>query len=74
MCVSIYGVWIGERFIGHLYKRLGTTINYSTTANLHNSQITTAPGKPFQPAVSSPAVPWQRSYLMSFQIAFSVSR
>jgi hypothetical protein len=34
-------------FIDHLYARLGTTSNYSVTANLHNSQITTAPGKPF---------------------------
>jgi hypothetical protein len=29
-------------FIGHL-----STSNYSTTANLHNTQITTAPAKPF---------------------------
>jgi hypothetical protein len=29
------------------YTRLGTTSNYSATANLHNSQITTAPAKPF---------------------------
>jgi hypothetical protein len=29
------------------YTRLGTTSNYSTIAELHNSQITTAPAKPF---------------------------
>jgi hypothetical protein len=28
-------------------QRLGTTSNYSATANLHNSQITTAPAKTF---------------------------
>jgi hypothetical protein len=51
-----YGLDIG--FIDHLYATLGTTSNYSANANLHNSQITTAPTKPsFQPAVSSTAVP-----------------
>jgi hypothetical protein len=34
-------------FIDHLYTRLGTTRNYSVTANLYNSQITTAPAKHF---------------------------
>jgi hypothetical protein len=34
-------------FIGHLYKRLGTTSNCSATDNLHISQITTAHAKPF---------------------------
>jgi hypothetical protein len=34
-------------FIDHLYTRLGTTSNYSATSYLHNSQITTAPAKPF---------------------------
>jgi hypothetical protein len=34
-------------FIDRLHTRLGTTGNYSATANLHNSQITTAPAKPF---------------------------
>jgi hypothetical protein len=36
-------------FIDHLYTRLGTTStrNYSTIANLHNPQITTAPSKSF---------------------------
>jgi hypothetical protein len=37
--------WIG--FIDHLYPRLGTTSNYGATAELHNSQITIAPAKPF---------------------------
>jgi hypothetical protein len=40
-----FGLDIG--FIDHLYTRLGTTSNYSATANLHNSQITSAPAKPF---------------------------
>jgi hypothetical protein len=35
------------RFIDHLYTRLGTTSNYSAITNLHNSQITTEPVKPF---------------------------
>jgi hypothetical protein len=34
-------------FIDHLYTRLETTSNYSATASLHNSQITTAPAKRF---------------------------
>jgi hypothetical protein len=29
------------------YTPLGTTSNYSASANLHNSQITAAPAKPF---------------------------
>jgi hypothetical protein len=33
-------------FIDHLYTLLGIISNYSATANLHNSQITTAPTKP----------------------------
>jgi hypothetical protein len=43
------GFWLVNGFIGHLYvyTRLGTTSNYSLTANLHNSQINTAPAKPF---------------------------
>jgi hypothetical protein len=32
-------------FIDHLYIRLGTTSNYSVTANLHNLQMTTAQAK-----------------------------
>jgi hypothetical protein len=51
------------------YVRLGTKSNYSATANLHSSQITTAPDKTFQPAVSSPAVPWQ--CLLTVEILFS---
>jgi hypothetical protein len=34
-------------FIDHLHIRLGTTSNYTATANLHNSQITTGPAKLF---------------------------
>jgi hypothetical protein len=47
-------------FIDHLYIRSVSTSNSSATANLHNSQITTAPSKLFQHAVSSSAFPWQR--------------
>jgi hypothetical protein len=54
-----WGFGLVIRFIGHLYTRLGTTSNYSATANLHNSQITTAPAKPFS-SLSSLSVPWQR--------------
>jgi hypothetical protein len=46
--VSIDGVWIGYWIIDHFYTPLGTTSNYSTTANLHNSQNTTTPGMPFK--------------------------
>jgi hypothetical protein len=35
------------QFIDHLYTRLVSTSNYSATANHHNSQIVTAPAKPF---------------------------
>jgi hypothetical protein len=52
-------VWIGE-WIDHLYTWFVSTRNYSTTADLHNSQITTAPIKPFSSLVSSPAVLWQQ--------------
>jgi hypothetical protein len=34
-------------FIDHFKTRLGTASNYSATANLHNSQITTASAEPF---------------------------
>jgi hypothetical protein len=43
--VTIHGVWIGG-FTDHLYTRLGTTSNYSATANLLNLQIITAHAKP----------------------------
>jgi hypothetical protein len=33
-------------FTDYLYARLGNISNYSATAHLHNSQITTAPAKP----------------------------
>jgi hypothetical protein len=57
--VTINGVWTGDS-IDHLHTRLANTSNYSATANLHKSQITTAPAKPFKPALSLPAGPWQR--------------
>jgi hypothetical protein len=34
-------------FIDHLYTQLGSMYNYNAIANLHNSQITIAPAKPF---------------------------
>jgi hypothetical protein len=42
---GVFGLDIG--FIAHLYTQLGTTGNYSATANLHNLQITTEPAKTF---------------------------
>jgi hypothetical protein len=39
--VTIDGVLISDS-IDNLHTRLGTTTNYSATANLNNSQITTA--------------------------------
>jgi hypothetical protein len=42
--------WID--LLTHLYTPLGTTRNYSATANLHNSQIITAHAKLLQPAMS----------------------
>jgi hypothetical protein len=46
MCVwFLDGVLIG--WIDLLTTRPGITSNYSATANLHNSQVTTAPTKPF---------------------------
>jgi hypothetical protein len=43
----VYILYPLHRFINHLYTRLGSTSNYNATANLHNSQIATAPAKPF---------------------------
>jgi hypothetical protein len=43
-------------FIDYVYTRPGPT---GATADLHSSQITTAPAELSQPSVSSPAVPWQ---------------
>jgi hypothetical protein len=40
------GFGLVNGFIDHLYTRLGITSNYSVTADLHNSQITTAPTRP----------------------------
>jgi hypothetical protein len=57
------GFWISE-WIDHLYTRLGSTSNYSATANPHNSPQ--HPLSLFQPAVSSLAVPWQRLLTVEF--------
>jgi hypothetical protein len=60
--VIIDGVWLGDSVywpFTHTHTRLVSKSNYNAIANLHNSQITTN-AKPFQPAVSSQAVPWQR--------------
>jgi hypothetical protein len=46
--VPINGVWIGEPIYWPLITtRFEITSNYSATANLHKSKITTAPDKPF---------------------------
>jgi hypothetical protein len=42
------GYGLDIEFIGHLYTPLDTTGNYSVTAYLYNSQITTAPAKSFR--------------------------
>jgi hypothetical protein len=47
MCDYRGGFGVDIAFIDHLYTRLGTTSNYSAAANLHSSQITRAPAKPF---------------------------
>jgi hypothetical protein len=47
MCDYRGGFGLDIQSIDRLYTQLGTTSNYSATANLHNSQITTAPVKPF---------------------------
>jgi hypothetical protein len=39
------GFGLEDGFTDHLYIRLGNTSNYRATANLQNSQITTAPAK-----------------------------
>jgi hypothetical protein len=41
------GFGLVNGFIDHLYTWLRTTSIYCATTNLHNSQITTAPAKPF---------------------------
>jgi hypothetical protein len=46
-CDSLRGPGLDIGCIHHLYTRPGTTSNHSATANLHNSQMTTAPAKPF---------------------------
>jgi hypothetical protein len=43
---GVFGLVIG--FIDHLYTRLLITSNYSAIADLHSSNITTAPAKPFR--------------------------
>jgi hypothetical protein len=50
-----FGLQIG--FIDHFNTRLVTTLNYSTIADVHSLQITTAHAKSFQ-SVSSPVVSW----------------
>jgi hypothetical protein len=54
------GFELDIRFTDHLYTRIVSTSNYSATANLHSSQITTATAESFPAHMSSSAVPWQR--------------
>jgi hypothetical protein len=74
LCVTIDGVWIGER----IYWPLTHTTwkyNYSATINLHNSQITTAPSKPFpaccvhQPFHGNGLCQWR---FFSFTLPYSI--
>jgi hypothetical protein len=44
---TVTGFGLVNGFVDHLYTPLGITSSYNATANLHNSQITTAPAKPF---------------------------
>jgi hypothetical protein len=53
-------------FIDHLYTRLGTTSNYSTIVNIHIHKSPQRMLSRFQPAVSSPAFPWQ--WLLTVEI------
>jgi hypothetical protein len=46
-----FGLEIG--FIDHFNTRLLTTLYYSVIADLHTLQITTAPAKSFQSAITS---------------------
>jgi hypothetical protein len=45
MCGSRRGFELDIGFIGHSYTRRGTVSNFSSIANLHNLQITTAHAK-----------------------------
>jgi hypothetical protein len=45
--VTIDGVWIGEYIYWPFIHRLVSASNYNATANLYNSEITTATAKPF---------------------------
>jgi hypothetical protein len=53
-----FGLEIG--FIDHFNKRLVNTVNCSAIADLHALQFITAQANSFQPAMSSPVVPWER--------------
>jgi hypothetical protein len=55
-----FGLEIG--FTDHFNTQLVITLNYSTIANFHTLQITTAHAKSFQSAVSSPVVPLLKAY------------
>jgi hypothetical protein len=45
--VTTHGYGLVNEFVDHLYIQLGTTSNYSTTADLHNWHTTAAPAKSF---------------------------
>jgi hypothetical protein len=53
---GVFGLDIG--FIDHLNIQLVITLNYSSIADLHTLQITTAHAKSFQFALPSPVVAW----------------
>jgi hypothetical protein len=67
------GFGLVNGFIDHLYTRLGTTHNYSAITNLHKSPQ--HPLSPFQPTVSSPAIPcnsFSQCRFFSFTLSSSI--
>jgi hypothetical protein len=77
--VTTDSVWIGKWIYWPL-TWVGSTSNYSTTANLHNSQITTAPTKPFssllclhQPFPSNRFLQWTAFSFMRSRSFFTAS-
>jgi hypothetical protein len=56
-CDSVLGFGLDIGFVDHFNTQLLITLNYTSIADFHTSQITTSPPNFFQPAVLSQAVP-----------------